>query len=92
LLQICQPLLHEFYDLITNAAGPIVELKRRSGKETASGENFPLAIGQPVLAERSKAIESPEPIGWADNFLDEDFASCINYGALQVFFGAEMGE
>jgi hypothetical protein len=92
LLQISQPLLHQLHDPIANAAGPIVEFERRSRKKAASGEDFLLAVRQPVLAERSKALESLEFIRRADHFLDEDVAGRVDYRALQIFFGAEVGE
>src|ERR1700751_4228006 len=57
-LECSKPLLHQFHDLIANSAGPIVELKRRGGKEAASREDFPLAVRQPVLAKSLKALES----------------------------------
>ena len=31
-------------------------------------------------------------MGRADDSLDEDLAGCIDDGALQIFFGTEVGE
>ena len=54
--QISQPLLRQLHDSIADAAGPVVKIQRRSGKDAAAGECLFLAIGQPVRAKRSKAL------------------------------------
>jgi hypothetical protein len=92
LFQISQPLLHQFHDLIANASRPVVEFERSGGKEAASGENFLLAIQEPILAKRPQASESTELEGGADDLFDEDVTSFVNDRALQIFLGTEVGE
>ncbi len=92
LFQIFQPLLHQFHDPIAHASGPIVEFQRCGGKKAASGENLLFAIAQPILAKSSQTLESTELKCRADYLFDEDIASFVNYGALQIFLGTEVGE
>ena len=90
--QISQPFLHQLHDPIADAAGPVIKFQRRSGKEAATGENLFLPIQHPVLAKRSKTLEPVEFIGGTNYFFNEDVAGLIDYRALQIFLGAEVGE
>src|SRR5271155_36561 len=70
-------------------------MRRRAGpgrKDAPAGEVFPFTVGKPVFAERAKQAEAAEMRRGEDNFLDKDIAGFVHYGALQLFFGAEVRE
>ena len=90
--QISQPFLHQADDAVANGAGTIVEFEGGGGKKAAAGENFLLAIGEPISAEGAEEAEAAELRGGADDFCDEDVAGFVHDGALQIFFGAEVSE
>jgi hypothetical protein len=92
LFQSSHPLPHQFHNPVANASRPIVEFKRSSGEEAASGEDLLLAARKPILAKRLKTLDPMELPCGADYSLDENFACFIHDGALQILFGTEVGE
>lgn len=90
--QISQPFFHEDDDAIADGAGAIVEFERSGGEKAASGEGLLFAVGKPIFAETAQVAEAAELRGGAHDFFDEDVARFVHDGALQVFFGAEVGE
>ena len=90
--QISEPFFHEHDDAVADAAGAIVEFERGSGKEAAAGERFIFAVGKPIFAERAKEIHAAEFGCGKDDAFDEDIASFVHDGALEIFLGAEVGE
>ena len=90
--QISQPFLHQSQYAIANRPRPIVELQRRGGEETASGESFSLAVGEPVLAKRAKKAQAAELRSRKHDFFDEDVARFVHNGTLQFFLGAKVSE
>ena len=79
-------------DAIADGPGAIVEFERGGGEKAAAGESFLFAVGEPIFAESAKEAEAAELRGGAHDFFDEDVARFVHDGALQVFFGAEVGE
>ncbi len=90
--QISQPLFHEFDDAVADASWAVVEFERGSGKEAAAGERFIFAVGEPILAESAKQFDAAEICGGKDDTFYEDIARFVHDGALEIFFGTEMGE
>jgi hypothetical protein len=90
--QISQPLFHQAYDAVANRAGAIVEFQRSSGEKASAGEGFLFAIGEQIFAEGAEAAEAGELRRGTNDFFDENVASFVHDGALQIFFGAEVSE
>jgi hypothetical protein len=90
--QIAQPFFHQAYDAIANRAGAIIEFQRSGGEKASAGKGFLFAVGEQVFAEGAEETEAAELGGGADNLCDEDVAGFVHDGALQILFGAEVGE
>ncbi len=90
--QMAQPLFHELDDAVANASGSVVEFERCGGKEASAGESFIFSVGEPIFAERAKQTHAAESRCGEDDAFDEDVASFVHDGALEIFFRAEVGE
>ena len=90
--QISQPFLHKGEDAIANGARAIIEFERGGREKAAAGESFLFAVRKPIIAECAKKAEAAELRGGAHDFFDEDVTGLVHDSALQIFFGAEVGE